>query len=112
MDTKLSNGKCVPCEGGVLPMQGLKLEKYKKQLDAETSGWELRDAKHLQKDYKFPDFKSALKFVNQVGAISETEGHHPNINFGWGFARILLWTHKIGGLTENDFVLAAKIDQI
>lgn len=112
MNSKLSDGKCVPCEGGVPPFQGVKLEEYKKQLDAEAPGWELRDAKHLQKDFKFKDFKTALKFVNQVGKTAEAEGHHPNIEFGWGFAKILLWTHAINGLSENDFVMAAKIDQI
>lgn len=90
-------------------MKGQQLEQYKKQLDAEAPGWELRDAKHLAKEYKFKDFKAALDFVNRVGEIAEAEGHHPNIEFGWGFAKILLWTHAIGGLSENDFFLAAKI---
>jgi 4a-hydroxytetrahydrobiopterin dehydratase len=108
MNTKLSEGKCVPCEGGVEPIKGAQLEQYKKKLDSEAPGWELRDPKHLQKEYKFKDFNSALAFVNQIGKLAEAEGHHPNIEFGWGFARILLWTHAIDGLSENDFILAAK----
>jgi len=107
--SKLVSGKCVPCEGGVSPLQGISLEELKTRLDAEAPGWTLRDSKHLQKEFKFKDFQSALEFVNKVGAIAEKEGHHPNIEFGWGFARILLWTHAIDGLSENDFILAAKI---
>ncbi|OGD62706.1 hypothetical protein A3A71_01670 [Candidatus Berkelbacteria bacterium RIFCSPLOWO2_01_FULL_50_28] len=107
---KLAFGKCVPCEGGTPPIKGAQLEQYKKRLDSEAPGWELRDAKHLQKDFKFKDFQSALDFVNIVGTIAESEGHHPVINFGWGFAKILLWTHAINGLSENDFIMAAKID--
>jgi 4a-hydroxytetrahydrobiopterin dehydratase len=107
---KLTDRKCVPCEGGVPPLKGAVLEQWKAQLDNEAPGWDLRDAKHLQKTYKFPDFATALEFANKVGAIAESEGHHPNIEFGWGFAKILLWTHAIDGLSENDFVLAAKID--
>jgi|SRR3989344_3409809 len=112
MNTKLSEGKCVPCEGGVPPIKGAQLEQYKKRLDSEAPGWELRDTKHLQKEYKFKNFKSALAFVNKIGKLAEAEGHHPNIEFGWGFAKILLWTHAINGLSENDFVLAAKVDRV
>lgn len=107
---KLAQSRCVPCEGGVPPIQGSRLDEYKKKLDTEAPGWELRDAKHLQKEYKFKDFKSALEFVNKVGEIAEANTHHPNIEFGWGFVKILLWTHAIDGLSENDFILAAKID--
>jgi len=106
---ELTKKKCVPCEGGVPPLKGIEVEKLKSQLDVEAPGWELRDPKHLQKEFKFEDFKSALEFVNKVGAIAEAEGHHPNIEFGWGFARVLLWTHAIDGLSDNDFFLAAKI---
>ncbi|MEK9167677.1 MAG: 4a-hydroxytetrahydrobiopterin dehydratase [Patescibacteria group bacterium] len=112
MNTKLSEEKCVPCEGGVPPIKGAQLERYKKKLDSEAPGWGLRDLKHLQKEYKFLDFKSALAFVNKVGEIAEADGHHPNIEFGWGFARILLWTHAIDGLSENDFYMAAKIERV
>lgn len=108
----MSDGKCVPCEGGVPPLEGERLEKLKSQLDEEAPGWELRDAKHLEKTFKFEDFKSALEFVNEVGATAEAEGHHPNIELGWGFAKVMLWTHAIDGLSDNDFFLAAKINKI
>ncbi len=108
---KLAQTKCVPCQGGVPPLIGKKLEEWKLRLDTEAPGWELRDAKHLQKEFKFKDFKTALGFVNEVGEIAEAEGHHPNIELGWGFVRILLWTHAINGLSDNDFVMAAKIDK-
>lgn len=109
---KLSDGKCVPCEGGVPPLRGEQLEKLKAQLDEEAPGWDLRDAKHLEKTFKFEDFKTALEFVNRVGAIAEAEGHHPNFELGWGFAKVMLWTHAIEGLSDNDFILASKIDEI
>ncbi|QQG49971.1 MAG: 4a-hydroxytetrahydrobiopterin dehydratase [Candidatus Berkelbacteria bacterium] len=109
---ELAKQKCVPCEGGVPPLKGKALEKLKSQLDSEAPGWNLRDAKHLEKTYKFPDFQSALEFVNGVGEIAESEGHHPNIEFGWGFVRIIIWTHKIDGLSESDFVLSAKIEDL
>lgn len=105
----LKNNKCVPCEGGVPPIEGERLTELKNQLVAEAPGWELIDPKHLQKTYKFNDFASALEFVNKIGVIAEQEGHHPNIEFGWGFVRVLLWTHAINGLSDNDFFMAAKI---
>ncbi|MDP3993110.1 MAG: 4a-hydroxytetrahydrobiopterin dehydratase [bacterium] len=107
---KLAQTKCVACEGGVPPLQGKKLEESKARLDTEAPGWDLRDAKHLQKEFKFKDFKNALEFVNKVGRIAEANMHHPVVNFGWGFAKVTLWTHAIDGLSENDFVMAAKID--
>ncbi len=91
------------------PLKGDEVEKLKAQLDEEAPDWTLREAKHLEKTFKFEDFEGALEFVNKIGAIAEAEGHHPNIEFGWGFARIILWTHAIDGLSESDFVLAAKI---
>lgn len=108
----LASQKCLPCEGGVPPLKGEELEKLTTQLDEEAPGWELHDAKHLQKNFKFPDFKSALEFVNKISAIAEAEGHHPNIEFGWGFVRVVIWTHAIDGLSDNDFFLAAKIENI
>jgi len=107
---KLSDNRCVPCEGGVSPLKGQELERLKIQLDAEAPGWSLRDAKHLQKEFKFKDFQLALEFVNKVGKIAEANMHHPDIEFGWGFAKILIWTHAINGLSDNDFFLAAKIN--
>ncbi len=105
----LAEQKCVPCEGGVPPLKGQELEKLKAQLDTEAPGWQLRNAKHLENIFKFPDFKTALEFVNKIGAIAESQGHHPNIEFGWGFVKVLLWTHAIEGLSQADFVMAAKI---
>ena len=103
----LANRACVPCRGGVPPLKGDELQGYAAQLG---SGWQVVDEHHLEKTYKFKDFKEALAFVNRVGNVAEAEGHHPNICFTWGRATIQIWTHKIGGLHENDFILAAKAD--
>lgn len=106
---KLSQQKCLPCEGGVPPLKGKELATFQQQLDAEAPGWEMKSAKQLSQTFHFPDFQAALDFANKVGAIAEAEGHHPNIEFGWGFARVLIWTHAIDGLSQADFALAAKI---
>ena len=109
---KLSESKCVPCEGGVPPLKGAQLRQYKKRLDSEAPGWELLvDDTHLGKTFEFPDFKTALDFVNKVGAIAEAVNHHPVIQLRWGLVRIITWTHAIDGLSENDFFLAAKISR-
>ena len=104
--------KCVPCEGGVIPFDTSQIHKFQKKVD----GWDIikNDKKVfcLEKSFSFKNFKESLKFVNKVGKISEEEGHHPDINFGWGYAKIAITTHAIKGLSENDFILAAKIDQI
>lgn len=76
----------------------------------QLEGWEAVEEHHLEKEYKFANFAGALDFVNRVGAVAEAEGHHPDINFGWGYARIRIYTHAIDGLSESDFILAAKID--
>ena len=100
---------CVPCEGGVEPFTTSQAEVYLPQV----AGWELSDNfKSISRRFKFKDFKSALAFVNQIGAIAEAEGHHPDISFGWGYAEIKSFTHAISGLSENDFILAAKINKI
>ena len=108
----LLNKKCVPCEGGVKPFDISEIQKYQKKVD----GWDIiKDSKNiyfLEKKFKFSDFKSSQNFVVKVGKISEEEGHHPDINFGWGYAKINIATHAIEGLSENDFILAAKIDEI
>jgi len=106
----LAAGHCVPCEGGTAPLKGEELERYKAKLNDEASGWQAVDEHHLAKKFPFKNFRGALAFVNKVGEIAESEGHHPNINFGWGFVKILLWTHAIDGLSENDFFMAAKIE--
>ena len=103
---------CLPCEGGVIPFDISEIHKYQKKVD----GWDvLKDKKknfYLNKKYNFKNFFESQEFVNKVGRISETEGHHPDITFGWGYAEIQISTHAIEGLSENDFILAAKIDQI
>ena len=108
----LLNKKCVPCEGGVLPFDISEIHKYQKKVD----GWDIiKDEKKiffLSKKFKFKNFLDSQNFINKVGEISESEGHHPDILFGWGYAEISVTTHAIEGLSENDFILAAKIDQL
>lgn len=101
----LSEKNCVPCQGGIPP---LGLEEAE-QLLAQTPGWSLiQEGKRLERRFTFKNFAAALEFVNRVGGIAESEGHHPDIGFGWGYANVVYYTHKIGGLHENDFVMAAK----
>ena len=104
--------KCVPCEGGVTPFDISEIHKYQKKVD----GWDIiKDKKKiffLEKNFKFKNFLDSQDFVNKVGRISEEEGHHPEILFGWGYVKISITTHAIEGLSENDFILAAKIDKI
>lgn len=104
----LAARRCVPCWGGVPPLKGEELTPLLKQL----SGWEVINEQHLSKEYRFPDFVTALAFVNRVGQVAEAEGHHPDISLSWGRVGIQIWTHKIDGLTESDFFLAAKIDAL
>jgi len=110
--TDLHNKNCIPCKGGVLPFAIEEIQKYVKKID----GWEIKKEEEknyfLKKIFKFKNFAESLKFVNQVGGIAEKEGHHPDIMFGWGYAQIKIFTHKIKGLVESDFILAAKIDKI
>lgn len=104
----LAERDCIPCRGGVPALGGTDLEKMK----AQVKGWEVVNGHHLQKAYTFPDFQKALDFVNQAGAIAEQQGHHPDLHLSWGKVGVEIWTHKIDGLTESDFILAAKFDQI
>jgi|SRR5947209_20025455 4a-hydroxytetrahydrobiopterin dehydratase len=104
----LADKHCVPCRGGVPPLKGEELDRYLPQVP----GWEVFQEHHLAKSYSFPDFVSALAFVNQVGAVAEEQGHHPDLYLSWGKVEIRIWTHKINGLTESDFILAAKIDRL
>jgi 4a-hydroxytetrahydrobiopterin dehydratase len=99
---------CVPCRGGVPPMKGDEIRTMLEQLP----GWDVIADHHLRKEIKFADFREALDYVNRVGELAENQGHHPDICFGWGKAEITIWTHKIDGLTESDFILAAKIDKV
>jgi len=105
----LADRHCVPCRGGVPPLAGKELSHVYGQLGP---GWNLIEKKRLEKEYSFKNFQDALVFANQVGKIAEAEGHHPDIHISWGKVRLLIWTHKVGGLTESDFILAAKCDQI
>ena len=110
--TDLTQKKCIPCEGGVIPFDISEIHKYQKKVD----GWDITEDENkiflLHKKFKFENFIKSQNFVNEVGKISEVEGHHPDINFGWGYAEIKITTHAIKGLSENDFILAAKIDKI
>jgi 4a-hydroxytetrahydrobiopterin dehydratase len=108
MMTDLAAKTCVPCKGGIPPLAGEELDRLVQQV----SEWKVVNGHHIEKTVKFPDFKSALAFVNQVGDIAEEQGHHPDIFLTWGVAKITTYTHKIDGLTESDFILAAKIDQL
>ena len=103
----LSAKTCVPCRGGVPPLKGEELVALQKQVD----GWSVIEEHHIAKTFKFPNFREALKFVVRVGELAEEQGHHPDIFLAWGKVEITVWTHKINGLTESDFILAAKIDQ-
>lgn len=105
--SQLASKSCVPCKGGTPPLTSQEIAP----LVAQVEGWEVVEEHHLRNTFRFKDFKSALDFVNRVGAVAEQEGHHPDISFGWGRATIEIWTHKINGLTESDFVLAAKINE-
>jgi len=99
---------CKPCRGGVPPLAGDEL----KRLHGQTPAWDLVDGHHITRTFKFGDFAKALAFVNRVGALAEDQGHHPVIGLTWGKVTIDLWTHKINGLHESDFILAAKIDKL
>ena len=108
----LANKKCVPCEGGTPAFDISEIHKYLKKID----GWDVKKDKSesyfIEKEFKFKNFLESQNFINKAGEIAEKEGHHPDISFGWGYAKIRVFTHAIKGLAENDFILAAKIDKI
>ena len=110
--TDLHQKNCIPCRGGVAPFEISEIHKYLKKVD----GWDVKedDSKnfYLIKEFKFENFLKSQNFVNKVGEIAEKESHHPDIWFGWGYAKIKIFTHAIMGLAESDFILAAKIDKI
>jgi len=111
MEEELHKKKCVPCKGNIPPFDMKEIHKYLKKIN----GWEVKNKNNsyfLEKNYKFKNFKISQLFVNEVGKIAETESHHPDIHFGWGYAQIIIFTHSIKGLAESDFILASKIDQI
>ena len=105
----LAEKECVPCQGLVPPLQGQDLARLAAELGG---GWQVVAGHHLEKDYRFQDFREALAFTNRVGELAEAQGHHPDICLAWGKVKLTLWTHKINGLTESDFVLAAKADKL
>jgi 4a-hydroxytetrahydrobiopterin dehydratase len=105
---QLAEQRCVPCRGGVPPLAPEKVA----ELLSQVSGWEAVDNHHLVKTWRFPDFVTALDFVNRAGAIAEEQGHHPDLYLSWGKVEVRIWTHKIDGLTESDFILAAKLDRL
>lgn len=106
--SELASKECVPCRGGVPPLPPDQTAELLRQIE----GWSVENNHHITRTYEFPDFVQALAFVNQVGAIAEEQSHHPDIYLTWGKVRVDIWTHKIDGLTESDFILAAKIDAV
>src|SRR5438132_6704434 len=105
----LAEKECVECKGDVSPLKGNDLAKFAGQLDA---GWTVVREHHLEKEFKFKDFREALEFTNKVGELAEAQGHHPDIFLAWGKVKLTIWTHKVDGLTESDFVMAAKADRL
>jgi 4a-hydroxytetrahydrobiopterin dehydratase len=111
--SELAGQQCVPCRGGVPPLRGQALADLLARLNREGSGgWRVAGEHHLEKEYRFPDFAQALAFTNRVGAVAEEQGHHPDVHLAWGKVGLTVWTHKIDGLTESDFVFAAKADRV
>jgi 4a-hydroxytetrahydrobiopterin dehydratase len=106
--TELASKSCTPCRGGTPPLAGQELEALAKQVPQ----WKVVNGHHITRVFAFPDFRQALAFVNKAGAIAEEQGHHPDILLSWGKAEITTWTHSINGLSESDFILAAKIDKL
>jgi 4a-hydroxytetrahydrobiopterin dehydratase len=104
----LAQETCIPCRGGVPPLKGEELDALQEKLG---NGWQIINEHHLEKEYIFADFRQALIFTVKVGELAETQGHHPDIYLAWGTVKLIIWTHKIDGLTESDFILAAKADQ-
>jgi 4a-hydroxytetrahydrobiopterin dehydratase len=108
MMENLANKQCVPCEGGVNPLTGSQLEHLQRELG---EGWRVIDKHHLEKMFTFDTYREGVDFVNEVAAIAEEQNHHPAIYLGYGKVRITLWTHNIDGLSDNDFIVAARIEQ-
>src|ERR1700722_17722669 len=104
----LAEKECVPCKGGTPALKGVELNKFADQLQDD---WQVVDEHPLEREYKFKDFREALRFTHKVGELAEKEQHHPDIYLAWGKVKLTLWTHKIDGLTESDFIFAAKVDQ-
>ncbi len=105
----LAAKECVPCQGGVPKLENGELQNL---LDQLGHGWKVVEEHHLEKTFKFKDFREALAFTNRVGELAESVGHHPDIYLAWGQVKLTIWTHKINGLTESDFIFAAKVEQL
>jgi 4a-hydroxytetrahydrobiopterin dehydratase len=105
----LAERECVPCKGGVPPLRGEDLVRLSQQLG---KGWRVVNEHHLERDFTFENFRQALDFTNRVGALAEAQQHHPDVYLAWGKVKLTLWTHKIDGLTESDFVFAAKVNAL
>jgi 4a-hydroxytetrahydrobiopterin dehydratase len=105
----LADQNCVPCRGGVPPLRGAAIDALTGRID---SAWKVVDEHHLERTIERPDFVQALELTNRIGELAEAQGHHPDLHLSWGKVRVEVWTHKIDGLTESDFVLAAKIDRL
>jgi|TARA_B110000305_G_C18894984_1_gene383696 4a-hydroxytetrahydrobiopterin dehydratase len=106
--SELAEGTCIPCRGGVPPLNGDEQAAFQQKLG---NGWEIINKHHLEKEYLFGNFRKALDFTIKVGELAENQNHHPDIYLAWGKVRMTIWTHKIDGLTESDFIFAAKADQ-
>jgi 4a-hydroxytetrahydrobiopterin dehydratase len=106
--TEFASKTCTPCKSDTPPLRGRDLDKLRRQ----APEWEVVEEHHLRRRLRFKNFREALDFVNRVGELAEEQGHHPDVCFGWGYAEITVWTHKIDGLTESDFVFAAKVDAL
>jgi 4a-hydroxytetrahydrobiopterin dehydratase len=105
----LAEKECVPCKGGTPPLKGDELKRLAGQLGSD---WHVIDGHHLEREYKFKNFREALDFTNRVGELAEKIQHHPDIYLAWGQVKLTLWTHKINGLSESDFVFAAKVNEL
>ena len=109
---KLYKKKCVACDGNTLPFDTSEVHKYLKKIDGWSVKSNVKKNYYLEKKFKFKNFMESQKFINKTGSIAEKESHHPDITYGWGYAKIKIFTHAINGLAESDFILAAKIDKI
>ena len=109
MECPLAEKQCVPCRGGVPPLKGEAIANLLAQLGA---AWKVIDEHHLEREYRFPNFREGLDFTVRVGEMAEAQGHHPDITLAWGIVKLTVWTHKINGLTESDFVFAAKAESL
>jgi 4a-hydroxytetrahydrobiopterin dehydratase len=107
--SELAQLECVPCKGGVPPMTAEQIAPWLGRLGGE---WKVIDGHHLNKEFRFKNFRQALTFTNQVGELAEQIGHHPDLLLAWGRVGVTIWTHKIGGLSESDFIFAAKVDAL